>query len=211
MNDISNLEEIIPELNPDLRELFERFFQLIEQYSDKINLISKSTISRAGVKHFSDSYQGLLSVKDEFKKEHPVFDFGAGNGFPGLIAAMMFPAQTLILVERDQRKAEFLRIATDRMGLKNVEVYGGNVSDLADGSCHNVISRAMAPLPKFLLETRSVMASGGSAFLFKSDHWSTEFSTVPPQVFEFWDVQLHHSYELPNNDAERFIIKCTKL
>ncbi len=209
-NDISILEELIPGISPDLKESFERFFSIIEQYNDKINLVSKGTVARAGVKHFSDCYQGLISVIDPLSNEHPIFDFGSGNGFPGIIAGMMIPKSTIILVERDQRKAEFLKIACDRLGLKNIEVYGGSVNDLADGSCHNIISRAMAPLPKFLLETRAVTAPGANAFLFKSDHWSTEFSLVPPQVFEFWEVEMHHSYDLPNNDAERFIIRCSR-
>lgn len=210
-NDIEELEDLIPDISLELKEQFIEFFELIEQYNTRINLVAKSTIPKAGLKHFSDSYMALKIIEDSLVKGSPIFDFGAGNGFPGIIAAMMFPDESVILVERDQRKAEFLKMAASKLGLDRVEVHPGNVSDLADGSCVNVISRAMAPLPKFLLLTRAVMAEGGKAFLFKGDHWSTEFSQVEAQVFDYWEVELKDAYELPKNDGTRFVVQCTKI
>lgn len=211
MNDINNIEEIIPGISSSLKMSFEKFFSILELYNSKINLISKSTVSFAGVKHFADSYFGLKAIEDELDFDQPIFDFGSGNGFPGIIAGMMFSDAHIILVERDQRKAEFLKNASDQLGLSNIEVHSGSVSELADGSCKTIISRAMAPLPKFLLESRMVAPKGGVAYLFKGEHWSTEFSTIPAQLFNFWDVDLFASYQLPNDEGQRYIVKAERL
>ncbi len=211
MSDNSSLESLMPELSSDLIGTFNEFLELIKRYNTKINLVAKSTIAKAGSKHFTDSVRGVESVKDQFIKEKPVLDFGAGNGFPGIIAALLLPDTPLILVERDLRKAEFLKLAIDHLKIKNAQVHSGSVAELENGSCFNVISRAMAPIPKFLLEARHVMASGGSVFLFKGEHWSTEYSAMPAQLFDFWDVDLFSQYELPENEGFRYIVRCTRL
>jgi 16S rRNA (guanine527-N7)-methyltransferase len=208
--DIGQLERYLPFASPILCQKFRDYFAMVEQYNIRINLIAKGTVPKAAVKHICDSYQGLDLIRNLLIKDQPIFDFGSGNGFPGIIAAMMFPGHGVILVERDQRKAEFLRMAAHQLKLDNVEVHAGGVGDLTDGSCQNVISRAMAPLPKFLLLARPVVAPGGSAFLFKSEHWSTEFSTVPAQVFDYWDVDLLSTYELPNGEGTRYLIRCLR-
>lgn len=210
-NDINNLKDMMPDISSELEQKFLDFFELISKFNSKINLVAQSTISRAGVKHFADSYLGLRTFMDVLEGDDPVFDFGSGNGFPGLIAAMMLPTKKIILVERDQRKAEFLKIASNQMNLKNVEVYAGPVNNLSDKSCQYIISRAMAPLPKFLLETRRVVKPNGKVFLFKGDTWTTEFGSCPPQIFDYWDVEVQGSYELPIDGATRFTVRCTRL
>ena len=211
MSDINNLEDIIPDLSSDLNESFQSFFELLEQYNKKINLVSRSSIPHAGVKHFSDCYQALQILEDDLAVENPIFDFGSGNGFPGIIAAIMYPKSQFILVEKDKRKAQFLKTAYSELELNNVEVHAGTIAELNEGVCQTIISRAMAPLPKFLLETRKFTKLGGTAFLLKGDHWSTEFSAIPPQVFQYWDVSLMKQYFLPNNAGSRVIVRCLRV
>lgn len=210
-NDIDNLEALIPNLSPALSDLFKQYFEMISHYNTKINLISKGTVPHSVVKHFSDCYFGLKSFLINLELETPIFDFGSGNGFPGIIAAMMLPNQKIILVERDQRKAEFLRIASAQLNLPNIEVYAGSINHLKDGSVQRAISRAMAPLPKFLLETRESVDCGGKIFLFKGEHWMRELSGIPPQLFDFWNVELESSYLLADKSTERFIIRCERI
>lgn len=211
MNDIEEIDELIPGISSELKAQFEHFFELIQQYNKTINLVSKNTIPRAVTKHFFDSFQGLSIVQPEIKPGQPIFDYGSGNGFPGLVAAMMFQNESVILVERDARKSEFLKIAAGELKLKNVEVHNGGVEDLKEGSCQTVISRAMSPLPKFLLQSRKAINDAGTAFLFKGDHWSSEFTQIPAQVFDYWEVDVFGSYELPKSDGSRFIIRCQRI
>lgn len=210
-NDIDNLEGYIPDAVPEHLEKFRSFFEVLSVFNKKINLISKATVSQAGVKHFADCHMAMTRMSPLFKDGQEVFDFGAGNGFPGIIAAIMEPSRHIIMVERDQRKSEFLKAAIDHLSLPNAEVYAGNVSHLAEGVCNTIISRAMAPLPKFLLEARQVTKVGGAALLMKGESWSSEFSAIPAQLFEFWDVSLKEGYYLPNDAGARYIVECVRV
>jgi 16S rRNA (guanine527-N7)-methyltransferase len=211
INDIDNIDAIIPGLSSELKQDFLAFFDLISHYNAKINLISQGTIARAGSKHFADSYLGNQIVLDKINKDQSVFDFGSGNGFPGIILGLMDKNRTIVLVERDRRKAEFLKISAHSLGLKNITVLEQSVGDMIPGSCSIVISRAMAPIPKFLLEARRAVAKDGVVFLFKGTSWTREFSSCPPQIFDYWEVAPCGTYTLPVDQESRSIIECNRI
>ncbi len=211
MNDFNNLEKSFPDFPPTFFDQLQKFGKLISQYNIKLNLLSKQAINDLSSKHFYDCIQALLLIQDEIFTENTLYDFGSGNGLPGVIAGLVKPEQKIVMVERDQRKAEFLRIAIDELKLDGMQVFDKDLNQLPEDSCYKAISRAMAPLPKFLLEARKRMPAGSETFLFKGEHWSTELSSVPAQVFEYWEVDLYKSYLLPNNEGERFIIKCHRV
>lgn len=210
-NDIEDLKKYIPDLSSEIEGKFKEYFELVSHYNTKLNLISKSTVARAGTVHFADCYMGLKMIEKNTPIPNLVHDFGSGNGFPGIIGAMMYPKTHFVLVERDLRKAEFLKSASNLLQLLNVEVQDVALSSLPHESCQFAISRAMAPLPKFLLETRTVMALGGKAFVFKGSYWTTEFGACPPQILDYWSVHLVNSYILPVENKERAIILCERV
>ena len=47
-----------------------------------------------------------------------IFDIGSGNGFPGLLMAILDPGHEYNLVESDARKCEFLKHCYHRLELK---------------------------------------------------------------------------------------------
>ena len=46
-----------------------------------------------------------------------ILDLGSGGGLPGLVIAMRWPATTLVLLDANERRAEFLQRAVRRCGL----------------------------------------------------------------------------------------------
>ncbi|MCB0377618.1 MAG: 16S rRNA (guanine(527)-N(7))-methyltransferase RsmG [Bdellovibrionales bacterium] len=209
-SDINDLSEFIPEASPEHLDLFFKFFEVLCKFNLTVNLVSPESIKNAGKRHFADSYQGLRLFLDQAPANEIIYDFGSGNGFPGVIAAIMKPESQFVLVERDRRKAEFLRHLSFELGLKNINIHEGNAHQLRDSVVKFGMSRAMAPIPKFLLELRNCTGSGGVVYLFKGEHWTTEFSNIPPQIFDLWEVDLFGSYTLPGDVIERYIIRCVR-
>ncbi|MCJ8277573.1 MAG: 16S rRNA (guanine(527)-N(7))-methyltransferase RsmG [Bdellovibrionales bacterium] len=209
-SDIDRLKEFLPELTETEEEKFRQYFDVLCHFNRKINLVSRASIKNSGGKHFSDSYKGLKIFEEFMTPGATMYDFGSGNGFPGIIGAVMYPEVKHILIERDKRKGEFLKFLAQELLLNNVGVHIGAAKDIKENSVQIAMSRAMAPLPKMLLEMRKLSVVGGRIFLFKGDTWTTEFGNCPPQLFDLWDVKLKGHYNIPSLDMERFIIECTR-
>src|SRR3712207_8071481 len=76
----------------------------------------------------------------------PLVDLGSGAGFPGLVLAIM-GVRDVHLVERDQRKAVFLREAV-RVTAADAQVHARDIDTVAlDRPAAVVTARALAPLP----------------------------------------------------------------
>ena len=162
-----------------------------------MNLFSKNTVIE---KHFADSYLGLeiiFKIKP-FEETQSVYDFGSGNGFPGLVAAIMRPESEFVLVERNQKKVLFLKSVLSELDMKNVRVFRGQARCLAGGSVQYGMSRAMAPLPRFLIETKNITTVGGQIFLFKGKNWKEEARSCSSKILKFWQIREMGSYVLGN-------------
>jgi 16S rRNA (guanine527-N7)-methyltransferase len=77
-----------------------------------------------------------------------IADLGAGAGLPGLPLAIALPAATVMLVESNGRKCDFLRRTGEACGVSNAPVVHARAEEWADGlgQCDLVTARALAPL-----------------------------------------------------------------
>ena len=80
------LNEFIPD-SPHLKR-FEVFHQDLQKFNIKINLVSKKSIYNADILHFLDSFVAGQKILESTTAE-TIYDLGAGNGFPGLIMAIL--------------------------------------------------------------------------------------------------------------------------
>ena len=100
--------------------------RLLEKWTTRINLISKSTHEDVWVRHICDSAQvmGLAS-----KHAAHWIDIGSWGGLPGLVVAILAkelnPKLRVTLIESDQRKAVFLRTVVRELQLNAmVQAFG---------------------------------------------------------------------------------------
>ena len=123
---------------------------LLRKWNPKINLVSKSTLADAWVRHFMDSAQ--IWYMAENNPQHWL-DIGAGAGFPGLviaaIAAEKSPEMRVTLVESDQRKSVFLRTVAREMGV-NVDVITNRIEAIPPLNADVLSARAPASLSDLL-------------------------------------------------------------
>ncbi len=194
-------------LKPGMAIQFHQFLFLLTQHNLKVNLFSKKTLVQ---KHFLDSCLGIRMILKSLDKIHqPIWDFGSGNGFPGLVGAIMKPEYQFFLVEKNKKKSHFLKTVISQLELKNVEVFNGQVCSLKNSSVRFAVSRAMSPLPKFLKETKNVMTEGGKIFLFKGKNWREEAGGCPVKILKLWKVTQTGSYFVETR--EFFIVTCLRL
>ncbi len=160
---------VIPALDVS-RETMDRldlYEALLRKWNPAINLVSRSTLPDAWMRHFLDSAQ-LLTVAP--KDIGTWVDVGSGGGFPGLVVAILSkelrPDLRVTLVESDLRKAAFLSEVARQTGV-DVVVKPERVEALTPCNSNILSARALAPLGDLLALAMRHLKPGGTALLLK--------------------------------------------
>lgn len=175
---------------------FRYYHMELIRFNKTINLVSSKSVFDADVTHFADCIiAGRMILQDCAGRA--ITDLGSGNGFPGLVIALMDPGRKVVLIESDGRKVEFLRFIKDKLQLKMVDVVNERIENLKDDSVDCGVSRGLAPISKSLLMTRRAFRLGGRYYHMKGDHWSVELASIPSQLCSSWEPKLLGEYKLP--------------
>lgn len=207
--------EWFPDLNPTVLEKLKSYHSELIRFNNTVNLIGVKTIPTADLVHFADSILAakliMQSVDGKPSPIDVIHDFGSGNGFPGLILAIMYPKLKVICVDTDQRKCEFLKHMTSHLKLTNVEVTTRAVEAFPENSVKWAVSRGFAQIPKAVLLTRKIIPLGGSYFHLKSEEWAAEIAAIPTQLCSFWSPALVGQYRLPVGEINFAVVRTDRI
>jgi 16S rRNA (guanine527-N7)-methyltransferase len=150
--------------------LYERHYALLLEHNERAGLTTITDPADAAVKHYLDSLT-CLRARDIGPGEE-VADVGSGAGFPGLILAIARPQARYALLESSAKRAAFLRLAVEELGLGNVEVVPLRAEEAGRRPEHReryhlVLARAVAHLPVLLEYTLPLARVDGDALLMK--------------------------------------------
>jgi 16S rRNA (guanine527-N7)-methyltransferase len=107
------------DLTPEQIEQFMIFLDLILKWNRKMNLTALRTPAQIISRHFLDSLL-LLPHLPEIGR---LLDLGSGAGFPGLPLKIARPGLSIDLVEATAKKASFLKEATRRLGISEMNIF----------------------------------------------------------------------------------------
>lgn len=201
-----------PDLSAETQDKLKKYFIELLKFNKTINLISSKTEAQADLVHFADSILASRVVREKVNKSSDLYDLGSGNGFPGLVYAILYPDQRVVLVDIDERKCEFLKHIGQHLELKNVVVRNIKIEQLDQDSVFQAICRGFSSIPKAALSLRKIVASGGVVYFMKSDEWAIEISQIPSQLCSIWKPDLVSEYRLPAGDKTRlFVVKTEKI
>jgi 16S rRNA (guanine527-N7)-methyltransferase len=154
------------ELGERERRLLDRFLDLVYAEGDRLNL-TRVPRAEARRRHIQESLD-LIPLRNWSPGER-VFDLGSGGGFPGIPLAIVVPAISMTLIERDRAKGAFLLSTLGQLGLGAVEVAVGEARELAASPgfqpAQVLVSRAAMPASRLLRLAGALLAPGGEAML----------------------------------------------
>jgi 16S rRNA (guanine527-N7)-methyltransferase len=170
----------------------DRYVDLLLHWQAKTNLVASSTLPNLWTRHISDSLQ-LLALAPEAKIW---VDLGSGGGFPGVVLACAMaetPSSMVHLVERNARKAAFLREAlriTGAAGTVHLADIGDSVDSLP-GPVDCVTARALAPLHQLVGFAGPLVGKGAKALFLKGQDVEAELT----EATKYWKLtpRLHPS------------------
>jgi 16S rRNA (guanine527-N7)-methyltransferase len=98
---------------------FNRYYELLIEWNEKINLTSITEKEDVYLKHFYDSAT-IVKVID-LEKEKTLCDIGTGAGFPGIVLKILFPNLKVTLIDALEKRIKFLNIVISELNLKDIE------------------------------------------------------------------------------------------
>lgn len=129
-------------------EDFYKYYELLIDWNERINLTAITQEDEVATKHFLDSLNAARGIVTENMK---VIDVGTGAGFPGLPVKIANPRVKLTLVDSLQKRIGFLNEVIDTLGLDNVETIHSRAEELGVNKNYRekydlCVSRAVANL-----------------------------------------------------------------
>lgn len=203
------INEWFPWLDSNKLSKLTQFREILLKFNDSINLISPNTIKAVDNVHLADSILASTFILERLNDE-PIYDLGSGNGFPGIVMGIINPDRKVILVDRDQKKIEFLKHVVSETKLTNVSCVVKNLGQDKGLMLNQAVSRAMAPMGRFLKTVREYYDKGGKCFLMKTPKWEAELATDYSHLEKMWTWKVAHEYSLPADDQKRVVLELIK-
>ncbi|UXR54971.1 16S rRNA (guanine(527)-N(7))-methyltransferase RsmG [Staphylococcus schleiferi] len=100
------------------KQQFEKYYEMLVEWNEKINLTSITEEHEVYLKHFYDSV--TPSFYHDFNQPLSLCDVGAGAGFPSIPLKIMFPEIHVTIVDSLNKRIQFLNQLADALELEGV-------------------------------------------------------------------------------------------
>ncbi|MBO9131361.1 16S rRNA (guanine(527)-N(7))-methyltransferase RsmG [Bacillus sp. 165] len=193
---------------------FERYFELLVEWNEKMNLTAITEKEEVYLKHFFDSVTAAFHF--DFSKPATICDVGAGAGFPSIPLKICFPNLKVTIVDSLQKRITFLNQLASELELENVAFYHDRAETFGkrEGireSFDIVMARAVARLSVLSELCIPLVKVGGTFIAMKGAAAEEELEqgTHAIQVLG-GEVQSIFTFKLPVEESERNIIFVAK-
>jgi len=131
-----NNEEFVLEVNKlgitlDEEKLnkLEKFYNLLIEWNEKINLTTITNKEDVYLKHFYDSL--TLHNEVDLTKNIKLCDVGSGAGFPGIVLKIVFPNLDIVLVDSLNKRVNYLNEIIKELDLNGIYAVHSRMEDFS--------------------------------------------------------------------------------
>lgn len=192
-------------------EQLKKYYELLIDWNEKINLTTIIEQKQVYLKHFYDSL--TIAKIINLNEIDNMCDIGTGAGFPGLVIKILFPNIDTTLVDSLNKRILFLDEVVSVLQLRNVHTLHARAEDYAKDVREKyslVTSRAVAPL-NILSEYCLPLVKVGKYFVAYKANISQEIQGID-LVLEKLGSRLieKKDFLLPIEQSTRTLIKIVK-
>jgi 16S rRNA (guanine527-N7)-methyltransferase len=193
---------------------FEKYFQTLVEWNEKMNLTAITERSDVYLKHFYDSISAAFYF--DFTKPFHLCDVGAGAGFPSIPLKIAFPHLEVTIVDSLNKRISFLNHLANVLNLENVhfihdraETFGVNPSHRE--SYDLVTARAVARMSVLSELCLPLVKVGGHFIAMKAAHANDELTAGQKAITTLGGkLEQKFTFTLPMEESERNILVIKK-
>ncbi|MBQ2088525.1 MAG: 16S rRNA (guanine(527)-N(7))-methyltransferase RsmG [Selenomonas sp.] len=193
---------------------YNRYFELLIEWNEKINLTAITAPKDVAIKHIIDSITAYDAAL--FQAGTNVIDVGTGAGFPGLPLKIFCPEIKLTLMDSLNKRIKFLQTVVEELGLKDVECVHARAEEGARNKKYResfdiAVSRAVARLPILCEYCLPFVKKGGHFIALKGMQYNDEAEEAVKAIKVMGGSRTEiRPVKLPEIDDKRAVIIINK-
>lgn len=195
-------------------EQFQKYFELLAEWNEKMNLTAITDESGVALKHFADSLS-LLNFVD-IPQNSSLADVGTGAGFPGVVLKIARPDIKLTLIDSLNKRLVFLGEVCAQLGIEAELIHSRAEDSARDEKLREsfdfAVSRAVARMNVLSEYCLPYVKVGGAFCAMKGAQANEEFKESLNAINTLGGkLEKKYFFELPENGGERAIAVVRKV
>lgn len=195
-------------------EQFQKYFELLAEWNEKMNLTAITDESGVALKHFADSLS-LLNFVD-IPQNSTLADVGTGAGFPGVVLKIARPDIKLTLIDSLNKRLVFLGEVCAQLSIEAELIHSRAEDGARDEKLREsfdfAVSRAVARMNVLSEYCLPYVKVGGAFCAMKGAQANEEFKESLNAINTLGGkLENKYFFELPENGGERAIAVVRKV
>lgn len=208
---IEELKKINIELSEEQLEKLNRYYKLLVEWNEKINLTNITEKEQVYLKHFYDSITMIKII--DLNKEESLCDIGTGAGFPGMVLKIVFPNLKVTLVDSLNKRIEFLKNIKEELKLEDLEIIHARAEEFSVNNIEKydiVTARAVSHLSNILEFSVQAIKVGKYFIALKAN--AKEEIEESKNALKCLNCKIEDvvEFKLPIEESNRTLIKIVK-
>ena len=205
-------EKVGIELTELQKEQYNKYYNLVVEWNQKINLTAITEEEEFYTKHFFDSIS--LAFYKDYSNIESICDVGSGAGFPSIPLKILYPNLKVTIVDSLNKRIKFLNIVKDELGLTDCNFVHARAEEFGQNkeyreSFEIVTARAVARL-NVLAELCLPLVKKDGYFLSLKAQKAEEETKEAINAIKLLGGKLEQDLEFDIEGEERHILEIRK-
>lgn len=181
------LKDLNISLTEDQINKLDKFYNLLIEWNEKINLTRITEEKEVYLKHFYDSL--TISKVIDLSTKETLCDVGTGAGFPGIVLKIVYPNLKITLVDSLLKRVNYLNSIINDLELSDIKAIHSRGEDFKE-KFDVVTARAVANIEKLLNFTMHLVKKDGVFIAMKGN--------IDEELSDEVIIKINKKYQLVN-------------
>lgn len=192
-------------IEPTDKQLYQlsKFYELLIEWNQKINLTRITDKKEVYLKHFYDSL--TISKELDLNKINTLCDVGTGAGFPGIVLKIFYPNLKITLIDSLLKRVKYLNEIIKELNLKEIKAIHTRAEDYKE-TFDIVTARAVANIEKLLTYTMHLVKKDGKLIAMKGNIDEEITEDVRKRIDKKYKLIKINKFYLPKEESHRSLV-----